>query len=260
VDLVEARARGFEAGVRHPWERARVMLADRLIARHVALTAGATVLDVGCGDTFVCETLAGRHPGVHFHAVDKAFTPELIETYRARLSVQNVSLYASLDDMPPAPPASLVLLMDVLEHVPDDYGFLDELCRRPCVDRNTRILITVPSYAWLFASHDRFLGHFRRYSTRTLNDLLEHAGLVALESGHLFTSLLAVRMLQVLRERVTRSTADAPTDLASWTGGEWKARTLANVLTLDGRFALALSAFGLRVPGLSNFTICRKSA
>ena len=175
--------------------------------------------------------------------------------------MQNVSLYASLDDMPPAPPASLVLLMDVIEHVPDDYSFLDELCRRPCVDRDTRILITVPSYAWLFC--------VARSIPRTLPALfdadaersaLKHVGLVALESGHLFTSLLAVRMLQVLRERVMRSTGDAPTDLATWTGGERKARTLASVLTLDGRFALSLSAFGLRVPGLSNFTVCRKSA
>ena len=67
-------------------------------------------------------------------------------------------------------------------------------------------------------------------------------------------------MLQVLRERVMRSTADAPTDLATWKGGERKARTLARVLTLDGRFALSLARFGLRMPGLSNFAICRKSA
>ena len=39
------------------------------------LTAGDTVLDIGCGDTFVVRSSwRGRYPGVHFHAVDSAFT------------------------------------------------------------------------------------------------------------------------------------------------------------------------------------------
>jgi hypothetical protein len=32
------------------------------------------------------------------------------------------------------------------------------------------------------------------------------------------------------------------------------------VLTLDGRISLALARVGIRIPGLSNFAICRKSA
>ena len=35
MDLTEARARGFTAGSRHPWERARLALATRLIASYV---------------------------------------------------------------------------------------------------------------------------------------------------------------------------------------------------------------------------------
>jgi hypothetical protein len=259
MDLVEAKARGFESLVRHPWEQARLALVHRLIQRHTHLGPGDVVFDIGCGDTFVAEELARRYPGVQFNAVDSNFTDELINTLRARLTVPNVSLFASLDSVPVSEPAALVLLMDVIEHVADDAGFLGGICERALVGPDTRLLITVPSYQSLFCSHDRFLGHYRRYSGSTLRALFARVNLQCDEGGYLFASLLPVRVLQVCRERVAGS-SDAPTDLATWGGGAAKARTLASVLTLDGRISLALARLGIRIPGLSNFAVCRKSA
>lgn len=259
MDLVEAKARGFETVVRHPWEQARLALVHRLIRRHVKLQPGDVVFDIGCGDTFVAEQLARHYPTVHFNAVDSNFTGELLDAFRARLTVQNLSLYASLDSVPVAKPAALVLLMDVIEHVPDDEAFVRGICRHAFVGSDTRLLITVPSFQSLFCSHDRFLGHYRRYSGTTLRELFRRAQLRCEERGYLFTSLLPVRVLQVLRERVAGS-SDAPTDLATWGGGPAKARTLAAMLTLDGRMSLALARIGIRIPGLSNFAVCRKSA
>ena len=260
MDLVEARARGFDAGPRHPWERARLSLAARLIARHVPLAGGDVVLDVGCGDTFVVESLAKRYPAARFYAVDSAFTPGLIETFTARLTVPNVSLFASLDDVPGDRAAALVLLMDVLEHVPDDVALLRDLAGRRCFSAATRLLVTVPSYSMLFCSHDRFLGHYRRYSTATLDALLREARLSPIVAGHLFASLVPARVLQVLRERLSRTAAEPSTGLSTWQGGEGLARALATVLEWDGRVALALLRVGLRMPGLSNFAVCRTSA
>jgi hypothetical protein len=259
MDLVEAKARGFESLVRHPWEQARLSLVHRLIQRHANLRRGDVVLDIGCGDTFVAEELARRYPGVQFNAVDSNFTDALIDTLRARLTVPNVSLFASLDSVPVSKPAALVLLMDVIEHVADDAAFLGGICQSAFVGGDTRLLITVPSYQSLFCSHDRFLGHYRRYSGTTLRALFTRVNLQCDAGGYLFASLLPVRVLQVFRERLAGS-SDAPTDLATWGGGAARARTLAAVLTLDGRISLALARAGIRIPGLSNFAICRKSA
>jgi hypothetical protein len=261
VDLVEARARGFDAGTRHPWERARVELAIRLLERHVTLGPGAAVLDIGCGDTFVVEELARRYPHARFCAVDSGFTEELIETYRRRLAVGNVSLFSRLDAVPLSQPASLVLLMDVVEHIADDRGFLYELRDQPWIGHDTRWLFTVPAYQWLYSEHDRFLGHHRRYSLHGLHGLLSAARLAPLESGYWFTSLLAVRALQVARERLRGRTNATTTDLAAWRSDELTTRRLTRILTLDGSLGLRLSALGvgLSVPGLSCFAICRKS-
>ncbi len=259
MDLVEAKARGFVESSRHPWERARLALAARLIARHVTLSPGDTVLDIGCGDSFVVESLARQYPDVRFYAVDSAFTPALIAMFEQRLTVSNVSLFSSLDDVPAHVQASLVLLMDVLEHVEDDRGMLRGLTSHPSITERTRMLITVPAYAALFCSHDRFLGHFRRYSSATFGALLSQAGLTPVLSGHLFASLVPVRLLQVVAEKIVPPPQES-TGLATWQGGETMARGLASVLEWDGRLALALLALGIPLPGLSNFAVCRPSA
>jgi hypothetical protein len=260
MDLVEAKARGLTESPRHPWERARLALASRLIAESQPLSPGDVAVDVGCGDTFVVESLAKQYPGAEFYAVDQAFTPDLIDHFRRRLATPNVRLCTTLDQVPGNRTASLVLLMDVLEHVEHDAALLRDLTARSWFGAATRLLITVPAYAGLFCSHDRFLGHHRRYSMQSLRAVLSASRLSAERRGRLFASLVPVRVLQVVLERLLPPAPGAATGVATWEGGTLSARALSAVLEWDGRIGLGLSRVGLRVPGLSLFAICRKSA
>jgi hypothetical protein len=259
MDLIEARRQGFLTLPRHPWERARLAVVTRLIAVHATIAPGDIVIDVGCGDTFVVEALALRYPSAQFHAVDPAFTPELIDAFTGLIAAPNLRLFASLDDVPAERPASLVLLMDVLEHVDDDIGLLQDLVSRRSFDRATRLVITVPSYPRLFCAHDRFLGHYRRYTDRRLLDLIHHVGFDAVTSGHVFTTLIPARMLQIVKERLIGTTAADSEGLANWRHGERLARLLGTVLEWDGRVGLTLNRLGLPLPGLSHFAICKRS-
>jgi hypothetical protein len=156
---------------------------------------------------------------------------------------------------------SLVLLMDVIEHIEDDTGFLTGLRARPYLDRETRLLITVPAFQSLFSSHDTFLGHYRRYSTASLRRLIERSGFKVLDIVYFFGSLLPVRVLQVVKERVFKLKPEQPTSgLVTWTGGRTTAAFLSGALALDARFSIALGKTGIRLPGLSNYAICVKSA
>lgn len=260
MDLAEAAARGFAHRPRHPWERARLALTRHLLRRHVPLADGDVVVDIGCGDTFVIESLALQYSRARFFAVDSAFTPELIATLTGRLSARNVTLFPSLRDVPRDRPASLILLMDVLEHVRDDRGMLQALVRDRVVSPRTRFLITVPAYPVLFCSHDRFLGHHRRYSRAAFDRLVADAALVPLAAGGFFATLLPVRLARALVEGVVGGRRHAASELAAWRGGEAIGRTLACLLECDGRISLALLGIGIRVPGLSHFAICRTSA
>lgn len=263
MDLVEAQARGYSARVRHPWETARVDVIGRLIRRYTPLEREAIVLDVGCGDTFVVEQLASQYRSAWFYAVDTAFTEELVAHYRTRLNNPRVRPFPSLEAIEPPlqQPASLILLMDVIEHIADDGAFLRDLRNRPYVDADSRFLVTVPAYQSLFSSHDTFLGHYRRYSNRTLRRRLEQSGLRVLTIGYFFASLLPIRMLQTVREGMFGlKPARETTGLVTWGGGEATAALLRHLLNLDANASLLLRKVGLTLPGLSNYAICAKSA
>ena len=261
MDLIEAPRGLSDPHVRHPWETARFEVVKRLIARHVQIREGAVVVDIGCGDAFVVGTLAAMFPAAEFYGVDSGLTPEAIGLVERRLSMRNLHLCQHLDALTPKPrrPAALVLLMDVLEHVEDDEAFLKDLLARDVVDPQTCVLITVPAYAWLISAHDVFLRHFRRYTNRTLRQRLEHAGLRVIEGSYFFLSLLPLRMLQVLKERLFGRPATTATDLMT-ARGRASAALLTRALVADARVGLGLTRVGITVPGLSTYAICRKSA
>ena len=66
--------------------------------------------------------------------------------------------------------ADVVLLLDVLEHIRNDMGFLFDLVGR--LKKGSHLLITVPAEMALWSPHDDFHGHFRRYSKNDLFDML----------------------------------------------------------------------------------------
>jgi len=257
MDLIEAAA--DSPPHRHPWEVARLWVLRRLIRSRVALEAGATVVDVGCGDAFIIGELARTFPGVHFIGIDAAFTPASAAA-RQRTLPPNVRLYADLDAVAGAEPAALVLLMDVLEHVPDEGGFLAGLLARPLLGPATHVVVTVPAFQALFSSHDVFLKHYRRYTRRQLRRALEGAGLRVVAGGYIFSSLLPIRILSVLRERLTAAAPASGTGLTSYHGGAGVTAAMTALLKADASIGLTLGQLGLHVPGLSSYAICRTSA
>jgi hypothetical protein len=259
MDLIEAKERGFDSGVRHPWELARVDVIHKLICRHAPPGPGAHVMDIGCGDTFVVEQLAARWRDATFYAIDTAFTSELIAHYRAHLDNPRVVPLPSLDAVPSLPkPVALVLLMDVIEHIDDAKTFLADLRQRIFVGPDTKFLITVPAYQSLFCSHDTFLGHYRRYSNRSLRGQLEASGFGVIDIGYFFSSLLPVRVAQVCKERLVGA-GTMSTGLVAWNGGAKKAAVLRRLLRLDAGVSMFFNRFGIRLAGLSNYAICLKS-
>lgn len=66
---------------------------------------------------------------------------------------------------------SAIGLFDVIEHVEDDAGFLDELVTalRP----GGKIYMTVPCHQWLWSRADIEAGHFRRHTRRTMEALIQ---------------------------------------------------------------------------------------
>jgi SAM-dependent methyltransferase len=65
-------------------------------------------------------------------------------------------------------------LFDVLEHMEDDQKFLEMI--RAHLSARGRLYLTVPAYQALWSREDTDAGHHRRYSKRTLQELLGRVG------------------------------------------------------------------------------------
>jgi hypothetical protein len=88
-------------------------------------------------------------------------------------------------------------MLDVLEHIDDDLAALVELRGRMTPD--TQLIVTVPALQWAFSGWDEALGHHRRYSRRSLRQVLERAGFAVDAVNYLFPELLPLLPIRKIR-------------------------------------------------------------
>ncbi|MEI8138715.1 MAG: class I SAM-dependent methyltransferase [bacterium] len=88
----------------------------------------------------------------------------------------------------PSGAATVVTLMDVLEHVDDDEGALREMIR--LVRPGGIIVITVPALPWMWSDWDEAVHHRRRYYRSRLLRLVEQPGVRILRCAYFNTAML----------------------------------------------------------------------
>jgi hypothetical protein len=243
VDLEE---RGGAATRRHPWELARAELFLRVLGRYGLLESGRDWLDVGSGDAWFAAQVRERT------AEDAQITCWDVNYTQAELEEAPPGL--TLVTTKPEGRFDRVLMLDVIEHVEDDEGFVAGVTE--LLDPGGRLLVSVPCYQRLFSSHDRMLHHFRRYSPDACRALLERCGLMVVAEGGLFWALLPLRAAQVGVERIRRRPRRAA-GIGNWHGGATTTRLLTRAMVADGELSLAVTSRGRRLPGLSYWALCR---
>jgi SAM-dependent methyltransferase len=142
---------------RHWWFVARRRIMRALAEVAVPPLRTSRVVDVGCGTGANLAALANQYlcAGIDTSA-------DAIEKARARFpDIEFIHGFAPADLGQRAGQADLFLLMDVLEHVPDDFQLLSSLlaAARP----GAHFLVTVPADQSLWSEHDVSFGHYRRY-------------------------------------------------------------------------------------------------
>ncbi len=221
--------------------------------------AGKKILDLGCGDLFFLKHFSKDKPETEFYAIDIAFDKDFIEAEKH----SHIKLYDSLKKLPENNNLrfDLIILMDVVEHIENDINFLKHLIESPFVSSSTIFFITVPAYNKLFFSHDKFLGHFRRYSNRSIDNTTTEAGLRTIDKGYFFFSLLIPRLFQVWKEKLKGGkNVISGTGLTHWNKNKALTMILKSFLIFDFRIHKSFKAMGIRTPGLSNYIICKKHA
>lgn len=147
---------------RHWWFRARRSVVAELVKRITPPSERPLIVDVGCGTG---GTIGHLDPTYRRVGIDPA--ADAVALARQRFSsVEFIEGTAPADLGNIASEADLFLLMDVLEHVPDDFHLLSSLVAvaRP----GAQFLITVPAGPHLWSMHDESFGHYRRYTPERL--------------------------------------------------------------------------------------------
>jgi SAM-dependent methyltransferase len=246
VDLVEQTSTFAK---RHPWEVARAEFFLRLLRRRGLLESGSDWLDVGAGDAWFAGQLRRLLPAeANVTAWDINYSPEDLAAQEELEGI--ITLVAER----PTERFDRVLMLDVIEHVEDDAGFVSAIAQ-DLLAEDAVVLVSVPAYQALFSSHDRTLHHHRRYSPGECRRLLERSGLAVIAEGGLFHSLLPVRLGQRLWERV-RPVKALTTGVGNWQGGGMATKAITRALITDAKLSLLLSTRGISLPGLSYWALC----
>jgi len=159
-----------------------------------------SILDVGAGSGFFSRHLLDHTAATDAICVDPNYPEEHQEHHHGK-PIGFVHRVASFG-------GDVVLMMDVLEHVDNDTALLREYA--DAIKPGTRVLITVPAHAWMWSSHDVFLEHYRRYTIKQVDALIERAGLHLLRSSYYFGSTLPLAATLRLGRRLNPFHVDRP--------------------------------------------------
>jgi dolichyl-phosphate beta-glucosyltransferase len=164
----------------HWWFRSKATFVS-LAMRRFAPTDGWLV-DIGAGPGGVTSML-GWAPD---RTIALERNVELVHETSRRQAVLPVA--ADAEQLPVADStASVVCLLDVIEHLSDPIPVIREAARILTADG--RLIVNVPAHPGLWSSADEVLGHARRYTRRSLRDDLERGGCKVLWSSHVFSWL-----------------------------------------------------------------------
>jgi hypothetical protein len=146
------------------------------------------IIEIGCGKGIVVNNLRLR--GLTIEGCELADVPS-IDAVK-----QFVHPGTDANKMPEdfRKKFDTMLLLDVIEHIENEKEFLTNLLvNYPNVKR---VVITVPSRQEIWSNYDEFYGHFRRYSIKSLKDVLHSCNLQTNSIHYFFHSLYLPGLLQ----------------------------------------------------------------
>ena len=188
MDLKEELLIGEASG--HWYYRAKLAALRLAIAK---LPPGP-ILDVGSGSGFFARKLLESGQATEATCVDPGYPADSEEQVNGRPMRFRRRVGGS--------GATLVLMMDVLEHVADDGALLAEYVAR--MPPGACVLVTVPAFQALWSGHDVFLEHHRRYTLREVERLLGAAGLQMELGCYFYAALLPLAAAARLLDRWRR--------------------------------------------------------
>lgn len=189
----------FKAEKNHWWFRVRRNIIFWLLKKH-KVSKTAKIFDFGCGSGY----LVGYLQNLGYGASGGDTSAEAIGFGRS----QGIESLEVIKDGEIGPPEGgldqaklgfdLILALDVIEHIQDDYGAIRAIER--ALNSGGMAIITVPAYQWMWGVQDEASHHYRRYSMSRLADVIKGSGNLKIVhktyfNTFLFLPIVIVRIL-----------------------------------------------------------------
>jgi SAM-dependent methyltransferase len=192
----------------HWWFTGRRQIMRRLIESVLPPGNGSTVVDVGCGTGSNIASLSDA-----YRCVGADTSTDAIALARQRFPAVDFRLGLApeiLGDV--AAQADLFLMMDVLEHIEDDYLALSSLLA--AAKPGALFYLTVPANMALWSQHDVSFGHYRRYDAERFERIWKGLPASTVLLSHYCARLYPViRTIRVISELRHKPFGDNDTDL-----------------------------------------------
>lgn len=185
----------------HWWFRAREELIVQILRCKQPAGGWKTILDVGCGDGLFFRRLQqfGEVEGVE--PVADVIDPR--NTFRQHIHVGFFD-----ENFQPKKKYSLILMLDVLEHLDDPLAALRRAYA--LLQPGGLLLITVPAFPTLWTSHDELNHHHVRYTRSSLAKEAESSDLKIVEARYFFFWLFVAKLAARIKEGFVGSTPAIP--------------------------------------------------
>jgi hypothetical protein len=180
----------YPSGIEHHWW---TLARNRLLANILRSESGGTgvFLEVGCGKGVVVKSLKDR--GFNIHGVELAN----VEPMEGAQLLVDSGTDACAWAIERRSQITGLLLLDVLEHLPEPEEFLKQL--ESSFPKLAVIIITVPTRQEIWSNYDSFCGHYRRYTLEMLDELATHLKWKTKSAGYFFRfPYLPMRLMSLL--------------------------------------------------------------
>jgi len=186
----------FKIQKKHWWFVGRRKIVFSMLASYFPARHNLMALDAGCGCGFMLEDLKqfGTVYGIDA-SIDALFFSKKT-SYLAHLVRSSLEFLPFNDET-----FDLITVLDVLEHVDDDFKALENLYR--ILKKDGMIIIHVPAFMFLWSGHDEINQHKRRYTLVQLRRVLVSSGFtvekITYSNMLLFPIVYIVRLIRNLQ-------------------------------------------------------------
>jgi SAM-dependent methyltransferase len=193
---------------KHWWFVARRKIVYDLLKKIVPPSRDKMVVDIGCGTGANIANLAREYS---CFGVDTS--PEAISFAQSRFPDVKFLCMPEPAEILSGTHADVCLLMDVIEHVPDDFMLFSKLLSLSAP--GTYFILTVPANMSLWSEHDVSFGHYRRYDMQRLKKVWEGLPVEIMLASYYNSRLYPlVKMARILSRMRGHAQGESGTDLS----------------------------------------------